>query len=80
MSHRNEESIAEFLNAHQVGDELAGTVDSLVSFGAFIEVADGVHGLLHVAEYRDPPEPGERVRVRIVAMDPEAGRFSLRPV
>ncbi len=79
MSRRNEVAIAQFLDAHGVGDELSGTVDSLVSFGAFIELADGVHGLLHTSEYREAPDIGSSIRVRIAAVDLEARRMSLVP-
>lgn len=80
MSRRNEEAIAQFLASHHVGDELDGTVDSIVSFGAFVEVAEGVHGLLHESEYRERPELGRSIRVRVAAVDSEARRMSLVPV
>jgi small subunit ribosomal protein S1 len=80
MSRRNEEAIARFIDTHQVGDELVGTVDSIVAFGAFIAVADGVHGLLHESEYRERPTLGDSMRVRIAAIDADAGRMSLLPV
>ena len=79
MSRRNEVAMARFLGCHQVGDELSGKVDSIVSFGAFVELADGAHGLLHVSEYGEAPEVGSAVRVRIAAVDREAGRISLTP-
>lgn len=79
MSRRNEEALARFLDSHQVGDELDGTVDSIVSFGAFIELAEGVHGLLHESEYQERPELGGTVRVRIADVDLEARRMSLLP-
>lgn len=79
MSRRNEVAIAQFLGSHEVDDELNGTVDSIVSFGAFIQLADGVHGLLHVSEYQETPEVGSSIRVRIAAVDLEARRMSLVP-
>jgi small subunit ribosomal protein S1 len=79
LSRRNEVAIAQFLDAHEVGDELTGTVESIVSFGAFIKVAEDVHGLLHVSEYREAPEVGSALRVRIAAVDLEACRMSLVP-
>ena len=80
MSRRDEEAIERFLDAHDVGDELAGVVDSIVSFGAFIKVAEGVHGLLHESEYRDRPSLGSAIKVRIADVDREARRMSLLPV
>lgn len=79
MSRRDEVAIAQFLDSHEVGDELSGTVDSIVSFGAFIEFANGVHGLLHVSEYSEQPEVGSSIRVRIAAVDLEARRIGLVP-
>ena len=79
MSHRNEEAIKQFLTAHGVGDVIDGTVHSIVSFGAFIEVAADVQGLLHESDWQSPPEMGAQVRVRISAVDKDAARMSLVP-
>ena len=79
MSRRNEEAIKQFLTAHDVGDELDGTVHSIVAFGAFIEVADDVQGLLHESDFQSPPAMGAQVRVRISAVDKDAARMSLVP-
>ena len=79
MSRRNEHAIRQFLAAHHVGDILDGTVQSIVAFGAFIEVADAVQGLLHESEFRQPPELGASIRVRIAAIDTDAARMSLVP-
>lgn len=79
MSRRNEAAVQQFLAHHKVGDILDGTVQSIVSFGAFIEVADEVQGLLHESEWRERPELGAPMRVRIADIDVGAGRMSLLP-
>ena len=38
------------LNEYAVNDELEGTVTKVVTFGAFVELAPGVEGLVHISE------------------------------
>ncbi|HEY7966305.1 MAG TPA: 30S ribosomal protein S1, partial [Solirubrobacteraceae bacterium] len=38
------------VNTYNVGDELEGTVTKVVTFGAFVEILDGVEGLVHISE------------------------------
>lgn len=64
----------EFVAAHSVGGVLDGVVARTLPFGAFVEVAPGVHGLLVTDRV---PEQGSRVPVRIEAIDVERRRFSL---
>jgi len=67
-----------FVARHALGGELTGDVVSVAPFGAFVEI-DGVHGLLHGAQYTEAPAVGDRVRVRIAAIDVENRRFSVVP-
>ncbi len=48
-----------------VGDEFEGVVKSVVDFGVFIELKDGVDGLLHISKVKTPLNVGERVKVRV---------------
>src|SRR6202521_4806073 len=41
----------EFFDAHHVGDIVEGKVVRLTNFGAFVELADGIEGLIHVSEF-----------------------------
>jgi ribosomal protein S1 len=75
----NEAAARAFLARQAVGGVLAGTVTHVVPFGAFVEVADGVHGLVHESEWSERPEPGVRMRVEILAIDADTARMSLRP-
>ena len=69
----------------QVNEIVHGTVTKLVSFGAFVEIEEGVEGLIHISELaqhhvEDPSEivrPGQEVNVKIIEIDPERRRLSL---
>ena len=56
----------EFTARHAVGDVIEGLVVQVLPYGALVDVAPGVPGLL-TAESR--PEPGARVPLRIAAID-----------
>ena len=68
-----------------VGTVVAGKVDGLEDFGAFVELADGVRGLVHVSEIADrrishPREllsPGEEVKVVVLEVDVRRQRLRL---
>ena len=75
-----------FQNFHNVDDEIKGTVKSLEPFGAFVEVAKGVEGLLHVAELSwtkriDHPNQllkvGDVIATKILGMDSRKRKLSL---
>lgn len=66
-----------FAKAHNVGEELVGTVSKITDFGLFIRMSDGVEGLAHVSEIsRDSKtkldkmfKPGDPIRARIIKID-----------
>jgi small subunit ribosomal protein S1 len=54
---------------HKVGDLVRGKVSRVTTFGAFVELSDGIEGLCHISEIDDrkkgdkpqgPPRPGVR--------------------
>ena len=47
----------------EVGDEFNGRVKSIVPFGAFVELRDGVDGLLHASKIKGALSEGDEVRV-----------------
>ncbi len=73
------------VDTYNVGDELEGTVTKVVTFGAFVEILDGVEGLVHISELaqhhvenpRELIQPGDPVRVKILEIDSERRRLSL---
>src|ERR671919_105630 len=73
------------VDTYNVGDELEGQVTKVVAFGAFVEILEGVEGLVHISELaqqhvenpREIVQPGDDVRVKILEIDSERRRLSL---
>src|SRR5881227_3889158 len=73
------------VDTYRVGDELEGAVTKVVTFGAFVEILDGVEGLVHISELanhhvenpREVVAPGDVVRVKVLEIDSERRRLSL---
>src|SRR5213075_970766 len=73
------------VDTYHVGDELEGTVTKVVAFGAFVEILEGVEGLVHISELaqqhvenpREVVSQGDSVRVQILEVDAERRRLSL---
>ncbi|MDR6224524.1 30S ribosomal protein S1 [Desmospora profundinema] len=71
--------------AIQTGDVVSGTVKRLVSFGAFVEVYEGVEGLVHISQISrrhistpsEVLEEGQEVKVKVLDMQPDQKRISL---
>jgi len=77
---RNQPSAwAAFFDQHAVGDQVPGKVTSLVAFGAFVQIAEGVDGLIHISEIKTPLQIGDHVVVKIDSMDKTTRRISLTP-
>ena len=66
----------QFVAANAEGGVLDGVVARVLPFGAFVEVAPGIHGLL-VTGAAEVPAAGTRLPVRIERIDVERRRFSL---
>jgi small subunit ribosomal protein S1 len=75
----------EFAGNHKVGELVYGRVTKLVPFGSFVQVGDGIEGLVHISEmsahHVDLPEqvvtPGEELWVKIIDLDLQRRRISL---
>ncbi|MFY9223715.1 MAG: 30S ribosomal protein S1 [Blastocatellia bacterium] len=77
------DSIAE---RYQVGSKVHGKVRNLTDFGAFVEIEDGIDGLVHVSDIswtkriKHPSEvlkKGQQVEAIITALEPDKSRISL---
>ena len=55
----------EFFSRHQVGDTVEGKVVRLTNFGAFVELAEGIEGLIHVSEFDDTQAGGEKIDLQV---------------
>ena len=73
-------------SAFKPGDQVMGKVVRLAAFGAFVELAPGVDGLVHISEMshtkrvlrpEDVVQEGEQVQVVIKAIDQDSKRISL---
>jgi len=70
---------------YSVGDEVDGKVIKIKDFGAFVEIEEGLNGLLHISEMtwayvKDPSEivsDGEVLKLRILEIEPEKKKMSL---
>ena len=66
------------------GDVVEGTITHVTDFGAFVDVGDGVEGLVHVSEMPQGEQtltelvPSSKANVRILNIDPLKQRISLR--
>jgi small subunit ribosomal protein S1 len=75
----------EFERKYSAGEIIDGQVTKLVPFGAFVRVAAGIEGLVHISEISDQhietPESvlsvGEEVRVKVIEVDVPRRRISL---
>ena len=75
----------EFASSHEVGQLVYGRVTKLVPFGGFVQVGDGIEGLVHISEmsahHVDSPEqvvtPGEELWVKIIDLDLARRRISI---
>ena len=83
------ERIRMMMKEVEVGDEYTGKVVKTTTFGAFIELAKGTDGLLHISNVspgqrvdsvEDVLNRGDEVNVRVVEVDRERGRIGLRLV
>ena len=77
---------ADIESRYGVGSQVHGTVVSMVTFGAFVEIEPGVQGLIHLSEFSwkkrvSKPEEmlklGEAVAVVVVQVDAEAQKMGL---
>jgi small subunit ribosomal protein S1 len=75
----------EFFDRYRIGDVLVGKVVRMTDFGLFVELRDGVEGLVHVSELAeervDRPSDrfnvGDEVMVKIVKLLPEEKKIGL---
>ncbi|MGB4048064.1 MAG: 30S ribosomal protein S1 [Kiritimatiellia bacterium] len=85
LKQAQEDPWAGISNRYQIGQLIKGKVSKLASFGAFIELEEGVDGLVHisqisddhVAKIRDVLQPGQEVEARVIKIDPVDRRIGL---
>jgi len=78
-------AVESFFQAHGPGEVMQGTITRLTEFGAFVELFEGLEGLVHVSELsqdrierpEDHFQVGQQVRVKIIKMDPTEQKVGL---
>src|SRR5215468_9534683 len=78
----------DFFSRHHVGDTIEGKVTRMTNFGAFVELDEGIEGLIHVSEFDDTPHAGkgedkidlkvgETYPMKIIKLAPEERKIGL---
>lgn len=83
LKERQEEEKSKKLASYKAGDVVDGTVDSIKPYGAFINLEDGISGLLHISQISNQRikhpgvvlQEGQQVTVKILSM--ADGKISL---
>ncbi|MDR1010933.1 MAG: 30S ribosomal protein S1 [Opitutaceae bacterium] len=74
------------IDAHfKIGDVVTGAVTKITSFGAFVELKDGIDGLVHISQIseeriekvKDVLKPGQEVSARVIKIDSAERRLGL---
>ena len=76
---------SDLMNTIAVDSRLRGTVKAIVEYGAFVEIAAGLYGLLHITDVSwkhtisvaNVLQIGEEIDVIVLSIDKEKGRISL---
>ncbi len=86
LKHFTSDPWLDFEEKYQVDDIVKGHVTKLTDFGAFVELEEGVEGLVHISELswvkrinhpRELLSVGDEVDVKILSYDVQQGRVSL---
>lgn len=75
----------EIFSKYNVDDSIKGTVSRIVEYGAFVDLGDGVEGLIHrndlswsvISNPREVVQPGEEIEAKILKLDAEKKKISL---
>ena len=60
-----------------VGVKVKGKVTKIADFGAFVELAPGIEGLIHVTETTGPLAEGDEIEARVLEVDPKKQKIAL---
>ena len=86
LKHFSPDPWLEFEDKFQVNDVVKGHVTKITDFGAFVELSEGIEGLVHISEFSwvkkvskpsDMVKIGDEVECMILGYDIQAGRVSL---
>ncbi len=80
--------INEIIKEYQIGEIVEGTVIKIMDFGAIVDLGGGQTGMIHISELsdeyvkevRDVVKEGDKVRVKIIKMEPGKIGLTLKGV
>ena len=74
----------DFFSRHQAGATIEGKVTRITNFGAFVELDEGIEGLIHVSEFDDSHggekielEVGSNYQMKIIKLSPQERKIGL---
>jgi small subunit ribosomal protein S1 len=74
----------DFFSHHAVGDVVEGKVTRMTNFGAFVELDEGIEGLIHVSEFDDAGgaekielEVGQTCQMKMIKLSPQERKIGL---
>jgi small subunit ribosomal protein S1 len=74
----------DFFSRHHVGDTIEGKIVRMTNFGAFVELDEGIEGLIHVSEFDDAQgseklnlEVGQTTPMKIIKLSPADRKIGL---
>jgi small subunit ribosomal protein S1 len=81
LEKEREEARASFFETIREGDIMTGTVKRIMPYGALVEIAQNIEGMVHVSEMswsrilspEDILHPGEKVTVKVLAVEADEG-------
>ena len=71
---------------HSIGSIVEGTISTIAKFGAFLDLGDGIEGMIHIGDISrekrlnhpsDVLKQGEKVKAQVLEIDRERRRFKL---
>ena len=85
LKQAQEDPWANISTRYHVGDKVSGKITKLTSFGAFVELEEGIDALVHISQIsddrvqkvRDVLRPGQEVEARVIKIDPVERRIGL---
>lgn len=86
LKHMEEQPWDKFAASYKEGDVVTGQITSIVPYGAFVKIIDGVEGLLHISDLswtknvKTPKEivqDGQQVEVKIIKIDEDAKKINV---
>jgi small subunit ribosomal protein S1 len=85
LKQAQEDPWATIAATYAVGQKVTGKVSKLASFGAFVELAEGIDGLVHISQIsddrvqkvKDVLSPGQEVEARVIKIDAVERRIGL---